>query len=53
MWKWGQSPISHLWKRGLSLFPQFFIFAENDSINYGTDQNRQGSIERDHKKRYP
>lgn len=31
-------------------FPHFLIFAEINSINYGTDQNRQGSIERDHKK---
>ena len=53
MWKKGQSPISHLWKWGLSLFPHFFIFAENYSINYGTEQNRQSSIERDNKKRYP
>ena len=37
-----------MWKRGQSPFPHFYIFAEINSVNYGTKQDRQGSIERDH-----
>lgn len=41
-----------MWKRGLSSFALFLFLQIINSNNYGTKQDRQGPIERNHKERY-